>query len=105
MVVGVLGIADGIEKVVEARDAAAIFGRTASRAVDQARIRGIGLGGQALLDPDRVVPAVAKVVEIGEALDGARGEVAYPQVAAAARARAELAKADHLGLDKRLAAE
>jgi hypothetical protein len=64
----VLGVSDGFEELSVAPGTADVFGRTASRDVDQARVCDTRHGIGDMLDLDRVLPAVAEVVEIFEGL-------------------------------------
>ena len=64
----VLGVSDGFEEFCVAPGTADVFGRTATCGVDQARVCGTRRGIGDVLDLDRVLPAVAKVVEIFERL-------------------------------------
>jgi hypothetical protein len=56
----------GMDRV--APGAAHVLGRAASRDLDQARIKNAGYRVDETLDFDRVLPAVAKVVEVSELL-------------------------------------
>ena len=64
----VLWIADGLEEFGIAPGAADIFRRAAPARLDQARIKNAGLGIDEALDFDRVLPAVAKIVEVPQRL-------------------------------------
>ena len=87
VVVGMLGIGDGFEKLAEAGNAADILGRAAQRPVDEARVARGGIGGEQLLDLEPMLPAVAHVVDIDEALDAVGGELVEADAAGADRAR------------------
>src|SRR5258708_20709213 len=73
--VGMVGIGDRVEERVESRDAADILGRAVHGTVDEARIGRSRIGGEQLLDLKSMLPAVAHVVNIGEALYAPRGEI------------------------------
>ena len=60
------GVGDGVEEVHVAKGAAHILGRAGTLAVEEARIACLGLRPGDGLDPDRVVPVVAEVVDVGE---------------------------------------
>ncbi len=62
------GVVDRFEKFSIAPGAADILGRAASCNVDQARIENTGFRVEEALDLDRVLPAVAKVIEISQRL-------------------------------------
>ena len=61
--VRVVGIGDGFEHFVEARDAAAILGRCVPFAADVARIGDARLAGADVGDGEPMLPAIAEVVE------------------------------------------
>jgi hypothetical protein len=60
----VVRIGDRIEEVAVSPGAADILGRAASGGCDEARVGDAGHGISDALDADRVLPAVAEVVEI-----------------------------------------
>ena len=62
------GIADRIEEFGIPPGAATIFGRAAAGRCDQARIEYAWLGVNELLDLDRVLPAIAKIVDVAQPL-------------------------------------
>ena len=63
-VVRVVGVGDGVERLVEAGDAAAILGRGVALAGDVARVGEIGVAGADIGEREPVLPAIAEVVEI-----------------------------------------
>ena len=64
----VAGIFKRFEHLAITPRAADVFGRTAAGRLDQARIEDVGFGERDALDLDRVLPAVAVVVEITQRL-------------------------------------
>lgn len=62
----VLGVGDGLEELGISPGAADVFGRAASDSLDQARIGDTGSGSKQTLDLDRVLPAIAKILEVLE---------------------------------------
>src|SRR5258708_38725661 len=64
----VLWVVDRLEEVGIAPGTADVFGGTAPCSLDQARVRNAGHGIGNALDLDRVLPAIAKIVEVSERL-------------------------------------
>jgi hypothetical protein len=64
----VLGVSDGLDQFDIAPGSAAVFGRTAADDFDQAPIEHTRCGIGEALDLDRVLPAIAEVLEIHEGL-------------------------------------
>src|SRR6516225_505331 len=73
--------------------------------VDQARIARSGIGGEQLLDLDSVLPAVAHVVDVGEALDATVGKIVETDAAGADGARQTESSTVHAGAGDGLAAD
>jgi len=63
-VVRVVGIGGGVERLVEAGDAAAILGRRVALAGDVTWVGEIGVAGPDIGDGEAMLPAIAEVVEV-----------------------------------------
>src|SRR5487761_1552754 len=66
LVFWVAGVADRLKQVLVSRWTAAVLGWAGTAAADTAGIAGVGVRGADVLDNDLVLPAVPKVVLIGQ---------------------------------------
>ena len=70
-VLGVFGVGNSFEEFKEPRDAANIFRRRTSGAIDKYRIIGVGVSVSDVFNHDAAPPVVAKVVNIRKAVNAA----------------------------------
>ena len=63
-----VGIAEGLYQVIESGDASTIFRWTCKLAIRADRIRGVRINGEPLLQDKRMLPAIAKIVFVYQAV-------------------------------------
>ena len=91
LVLGMLRIADDVQKLLISRDTADIFGRPGTSTVDAGRVLGNGIEEDHLLNFDRMMPVVAEIINVGEL---------YPSAAEIAKANLTFVEDPRIAFDR-----